>query len=125
MIWFSPNVFDGLTRGMSNLCETASLITSSSASGVKQIGFSVLCSSFVSMESRSKLDVVSLEIYPTLLQNTSNLLNPDLISNYGRQFSESAVVFFYFILCFKFLSCCLSRFLPPILTFFLSIYRNQ
>ena len=37
LVWVEPlqTVFGGLTRGLSNLCETASLITSSSDSGVK------------------------------------------------------------------------------------------
>ena len=47
------------------------------------------------MESKSKLNVKYIDIDTTLLKNTENLLNPAWISNYGRQFPERAIVFFY------------------------------
>ena len=90
------NLFGGLTRGLSILCETASLITSPSTYGVKSIGLPILGSSLVHVEAKSKLNVESLEIYPTLLKNPANLLKPSWICNSGRQFSEWAIVFFYF-----------------------------
>ena len=43
------DLFDGMNRGLSNLCETDSLITSSSDYGVKYIWLLVLGSSFVHM----------------------------------------------------------------------------
>ena len=92
-------MFDGWNRGLSDLCETASLIISYSASGVKSIGFPVLGSFFVYMEAKEKLNVEYLEIYPTLLQYPTNLLNPYFISNYGRQFAEGDIVFLYFPKC--------------------------
>ena len=81
-------LFDVLTIGLSNLCETASIITSSSYSGVKSIGLLVLGYSFVNMEEKAKLNVEYIEIYPTLLQNSENLLNPDWIYNSGRKCSK-------------------------------------
>ena len=51
---YFQNLFDGLTRGLSNLFETAYLITSSSTSGVKSIGLPVIGSSLVNMEPKSK-----------------------------------------------------------------------
>ena len=35
-----------------------------------------------------------LDIDPPLLKNTQNLLNPDLISSSGRQFSEWSIVIY-------------------------------
>ena len=81
------NLFYGLTRGLSNLCENASLITSSSTSVVKSIGFPVIWFSLVIMKAKSKLNVEYLDIDPTILKNTENLLKPSWISNSGRQFS--------------------------------------
>ena len=49
-------LFDGLTIGLSDLCDTASLITSSSASGLKTIGFPVIGYSFFHMEEKAKLN---------------------------------------------------------------------
>ena len=60
-------LFDGLTRGLSNFFDTASLITSSLTSGVKYIVLPVLGSSLVYMEAKEKLDAEYVEIYPTLL----------------------------------------------------------
>ena len=98
LVWveYLQTLFYGLTRGISNFCETASLITSSLSSGVKSIGWPVLWSSFVHMEAKEKLNVEYFDIEPTLLQNPANLLNPDWIFNSGRQFSEWAIVFLYF-----------------------------
>ena len=48
------------------------------------------------MWAKAKLNLGSVEMDPTLFQNTEKLLNPAWISNSGRQFSEWAVVFFYF-----------------------------
>ena len=48
------------------------------------------------MEAKVKLNVEYIEIDPTLLQNTENLLKPDCIYNSVRQFSEWAIVFVYF-----------------------------
>ena len=64
---FIQTLFDGLTRGLSKLYETTSIITLSSASGVKSIGFPVLGSSFVHMEAKVKLNVEYLDIDPNLL----------------------------------------------------------
>ena len=94
--WVSPKQFNGFTRVMYNLYETASLITSSSDSGVRNIGFPVLVSSFLYMEAKERLNVWYLEIDPTILQNTENLLNTPWISNSRRQFSLWDIVFFYF-----------------------------
>ena len=66
----------GFTRGVYNLCETISLITSSSTSGVKTIGLTFLGSSILHMDAKAKLNLEYREIDPTLLQNLSNLLNP-------------------------------------------------
>ena len=73
--------FDGFNRGMSNFCETVSLINSSSSSGVKPIGLPVLGSSFVHMEAKVNLNLEYLEIDTTFLQNSENLINPAWISN--------------------------------------------
>ena len=54
---FLQTLFYGLNRGLSNLYETATLITSSSAYGVISIGFSVIGSSFVHMKAKEKLNV--------------------------------------------------------------------
>ena len=89
-------MFYGLTIGISNFCETDSLITSYSASGVKPIGLTVLGSSIVHTEAKSRLNVKYLKMYPTHLQNPENLLKPAWISNYGRKFSEQTIVFLYF-----------------------------
>ena len=61
---------------MYNLCETASLISSSLASGVKSIGLTVIGSYLVHMEARSKSNVEYTDIHPTLLKNPANLLDP-------------------------------------------------
>ena len=76
--------FDGLTSGLSNLCETSKLIISSSDYGVKFIGLPVLVSSLVHKEAKSELNVEYIEIDPNLLKNPVSLLNPDWISNYRR-----------------------------------------
>ena len=62
-------MFHGLTRGLFNFCETASLITSSSISGVKSIGLPVRVSSIVQMEAKSKLNVKYFEIDTTLAKS--------------------------------------------------------
>ena len=90
------NLFYGLNRGLSNVCETASLITSSSDSGVKYFGLNFLGSYFLNMEEKAKLNVESINIDPILLKNTEHLLYPVWIFNSGRQFYEWAIVFFYF-----------------------------
>ena len=59
----------GLTRGLSNLCETASLISLSSTSGVKSIVLPFLGFYLVNMEAKAKLDMESLDIDPTILKN--------------------------------------------------------
>ena len=64
---FQQNLFDWLTRGLSSFCDTSSLITSSSASGVKSIGLPVIGFYFVNMEAKAKLNVVCPEINPTVL----------------------------------------------------------
>ena len=63
LVWvdYFPTLFDGLTRGLYNLCDTASFITSSSDYGVKFIGLPVLGSSFVHTEAEAKLNVEPLE----------------------------------------------------------------
>ena len=88
-------LFDGLTKGMYNFCETISLINSSSSSGVKPIVFPVHGSSLVNIEAKEKFKVEYLDIDTTLLQNKAKFLKPDWISNYGRQFSEWAIVFMH------------------------------
>ena len=75
---------DGLTKGISHLFLTDSLITLSSYSWVKSIGLPVIGSSFVYMDPKEKLDMESLDMDPTIFQNPENLLNPDWISNYVR-----------------------------------------
>ena len=60
------------------MCETASLITSSSASGVKYIGLNVLVSYLVNMEAKEKLSVEYLEIDSTLLKNYRKLSKDSL-----------------------------------------------
>ena len=50
-------LFGVLTGGLSNFCETSSLITSSSASGVRYVGLPVIGSYFAHMESKAKLNV--------------------------------------------------------------------
>ena len=95
LVWVESlqTLFGGLIRGISNLCETYYLITSSSASGVKSIVFSSLGSSIVHMEAKENLNVEYLEIYSTLLQNPADFLNPKSVSNSGRQSSEWAIAF--------------------------------
>ena len=80
LVWVESlkTVFDGLSRGISNLCETTSLISSLSYSGVKSIGLPVLGSSFVHTEEKARLNVEYHDINTTLLKNPSNLLKPDL-----------------------------------------------
>ena len=97
LVWVeSLQLFNLLTRALSNFCETASLITSSSDYGVKPIGLTVLGSSFVHMKAKAKLDVEYFEIDSNLLQNTLNLLNPSWISNSRRKYFEWAIVLLYF-----------------------------
>ena len=60
------NLFDVLNRGLPNLCETPPLITSDSTSGLKPIGLTVLGSSIVKIEAKSKLNVEYIEIDPNL-----------------------------------------------------------
>ena len=50
-------IFDGLTIGLFNLCDTDSLITSSLTSGVKYIALPVLGSYLVYMDAKEKLNV--------------------------------------------------------------------
>ena len=54
-------------RVLSNLCETASLITSSSAYGVKSIYLPVIGFSLVHLEARNNLNVEYIEIDTILL----------------------------------------------------------
>ena len=61
----------------------------------KSIGLNVLRSPFVHMEEKVKLNMEYIEIDPTILKNTANLLIPDWISNSGRNFYEWAIVFVY------------------------------
>ena len=86
LVWvdYIQNLFDGLTRGLYNFCETASLITSYSTSGVKSIDLTVLGSHLVQMESKAKSNMGYIGIYTTLLKPQENLLNLDWISSYGR-----------------------------------------
>ena len=72
LVWVESlqTLFDGLTRGLSNLCDTASLITSSSASWVKYISLPVIVSSLAHTYEKSKLIVEYLEIYHTLLEKS-------------------------------------------------------
>ena len=66
-----------LTRGLSNVFETASLITSSSTYGVKSIGLTVIGSYPVNMEANAKLNAGYIKTNPTLLEKLENLINPD------------------------------------------------
>ena len=86
-VYSLKNLFNGLTRGMSNFCETESLITSSSTSGVKSTSLPILCPYIFHMDSKEKLNVKYLEIDPSLLQKPENFLKTDWIFNSGRQFS--------------------------------------
>ena len=70
-------LFDGLTRSMTNFCDTVSLITSYSTYGLKSIGLPVLGSFLVHTEAKENLNVEYLDIDPTLLQNPENLIKPD------------------------------------------------
>ena len=47
------------------------------------------------MEAKGKLNVEYPDTDLPILRNTSNLINLDQIYNYGRQFSECAIVFLY------------------------------
>ena len=67
-------LFDRLTKGMFNFCENKSLITSSLTNALKSTVLPVLGLSLVNMESKSNLNVDSIDIYPNLLQNLENLL---------------------------------------------------
>ena len=60
-------------------------------------GFPVLGSSLVHNKAKVKLNVEYLQIDPTILQNPSNLPNPDWIYKCGRLFSESVIFFLYFL----------------------------
>ena len=80
-------LFYGLTRGLYNLYETASLLNLSSTYAVKSFGLLVIGSLLVYMEAKSNLNVEYIEIYPTILKNSSNMPELAWISNYGRQFS--------------------------------------
>ena len=66
---------DVFTRGLSNMCETESLMTPYSTSGIKFIGLNVVGSSRVHIKSKERLNVESLEIDPTILKTKANLLN--------------------------------------------------
>ena len=66
------------------MCETASLITSYSTSGIKSIGFPVLGYPLVNIDAKEKLDVEYIEIDLNLLQNPENFLTPAWVYNYGR-----------------------------------------
>ena len=68
LVQYLQNLSGVLTRGQSNLCDNAPLITSFSVSGVKHTGLPVIVSSFVNMEAKSKLNMEYLVIDPTLLQ---------------------------------------------------------
>ena len=50
-------LFYGLTRGLSNFFDTASLITSSSTYGVKSIGLPVIGSSLVHIDTKEILNM--------------------------------------------------------------------
>ena len=64
-----------LTRGASNLCETASPITPSSTYGIKFFGMPVLGSSYVHMEAKVELNMEYLENDLIIYQNPERLLN--------------------------------------------------
>ena len=68
LVDYLQTLFGGFTRGLSNLCDTAFLITSSSVFGVKYIGLTVLVSPFFHMEEKSELELEHLEIDPTILK---------------------------------------------------------
>ena len=59
-------LFDGLIRGLFNLCETEPKITSCLTNGVKSSGLHVLGSLIVHMEAKEKLNIEYLDIDPTL-----------------------------------------------------------
>ena len=86
LVWvnYLQNLFDGLTVGFSNLCETFSIITAYSAAGVQSIGLLFLGSYFLYMDSKASLNVEFLEMDTNLLKNPENLLKPDLIYISGR-----------------------------------------
>ena len=88
LVWVESlqKTFDGLTRGLCNFCDTASVITSSSASGVKYVALTFLGSFLFHIESKANLDVKYLETDTTLLQNPENLLKPAWIYSYTWQF---------------------------------------
>ena len=56
------DLFYGLTTCLSNLCKTASIITSYSMYGVKSIGLPGIGSSTVDIEARDNLNVEYFEI---------------------------------------------------------------
>ena len=60
-------LFYEVNIGLYNLCETASLITYYSSSGVKSFFLSVIVSFFVHIEAKEKLNVEYLEIDNALL----------------------------------------------------------
>ena len=69
---------NGLTRGLYNLCETASIISSYSWFGVKYIGLTFLGPSFVYMDATARLLVEYIENYHTILQNSEKLAKASL-----------------------------------------------
>ena len=96
-VWveFLQTFFDGLTRGLYNFGDTASLFTSSSACIVKSIGFTVLGYSLVHMQAKKNYKMKYLEIDSNLLQYPQKILNPYFISNFERQFYEWDIVLLY------------------------------
>ena len=87
-VYFIQTLFGVLTRGVSSSCDTASLITSFSNYGVKSIGLPVLGSYFLHMDEKAKLNLESIDINPTILKNTENLLKPAWMYDFGRNVSE-------------------------------------
>ena len=69
------NLSDGLNRGMYNLCDTESLITSSSTSRVKSIGLPVIGFYLVITYTKENINVESLDIDHNSLKNPENLLD--------------------------------------------------
>ena len=74
---YLPTSFCILTRCKSSLCETVALIIPFSISGIKYNIFTILGYYPVRMEVKAELTVEYIDIYPTLLQNPTSLLNPD------------------------------------------------
>ena len=67
-------LFVGLTRFMSNFCETAYILFSPLTFGVKSTDLPVFGSSIVHMQENANLNLKSIDIDTILLQNPENLL---------------------------------------------------